>query len=124
MYFRVAGMLYSFALGLILNGVFGEVQNNEQKRLLLHSDTDIATEILTMKSQFNAQAVEIKAQTSEINSLKQQLYTYEHSGKGMLDVILVFCFSIIKISRPDKHLNTTQRSDLQNPAQHVTKMLL
>ncbi|XP_060559260.1 short-chain collagen C4-like [Ruditapes philippinarum] len=89
-------MLYSFALCLILNGVFGEVQNNEQKRLLLHSDTDIATEILTLKSQFNAQASEIKAQaseikaqaseikaqTSEINSLKQQLHAYENSGKG------------------------------------------
>jgi hypothetical protein len=103
MYFRVAEMLFSFALCLILNGVFGEVQNNEQKRLLLHSDTDIATEILTLKSQFNvqaseikAQALEIKAQASEINSLKQQLYAYEHSGKGMLDVILVFCFSIIE----------------------------
>jgi hypothetical protein len=29
MYFRVAEMLYPFALCLILNGVFGEVPNNE-----------------------------------------------------------------------------------------------
>ena len=56
-------MLYFIRLCHIFNWVYGTALDKQVKRLLLHSEMDIATKIANLKNQLNAQASEINNRT-------------------------------------------------------------
>lgn len=73
------------------------VYADESKRLVLHSDTDIANQIMSMKNQLDTQMLEIRDLKSNINALvtensemRKKLVTLESAGR----MYLYSCFSL------------------------------
>ena len=68
--------LCAFAFGC--SGFYG---NHREKRLILHSDTDIATEVLKMTAEIASLTATINTANKEISDLKTTLSKVTNNGE-------------------------------------------